>query len=302
MSVCPAFPLWLRSAKPDLVHVHMTNPMAETSFLLSGLRCKVIATYHMDVTQQRFLNTCYAPIQRMFLNRCQFVTASSENFARTSPVLSRYMEKVKILPFGLSETALVETPQSQRLMDRLLKEIAGPVVLFVGRLIHYKGLEVLIEAMLQVEATCLIVGQGYLDAELRRMIAEHRLEEKVRLLGRIGDEDLVAYYDRADLFVLPSTSRTESYGLTQIEAMSRGTPVVCTEVGTGTSFVNKHEESGLVIPPNDPGNLAYAMNRILRDDALRSRLSKGASARAAALFTERRMVENLRALYKEILS
>jgi glycosyltransferase involved in cell wall biosynthesis len=302
MSVCPALALWLRKKRPDLVHVHMTNPMAELSYLLSGLKCKVIATYHMDVTRQRYLNTLYTPFQQRFLRRCLLVTASSENFARTSPVLSQWLDKVRVLPFGLAADALRESDHSRALTSQLFSEIGGPVVLFVGRLIHYKGLEVLVRAMRNVPATCLIAGEGYLAPSLRTQIASLGLSDRVRLVGRIPDEELVAYYDRADVFVLPSVNRTEAYGLTQIEAMSRGTPVVCCEVGTGTSFVNKDGVSGLVVPPNDDRALATALTRILSDSSLRSKFSRGAKERSLALFTEERMVAELKKLYEEVFS
>lgn len=301
MSLCPSFPYWLRASDPDLVHVHMTNPMAEASLLFSGLRCKLIATYHMDVTRQRLLNIPYSPLQKLFLDRAEVITTSSENFARTSPVLSRYLHKVRVLPYGLAENALVETERSRALLAELRRDVTSPVVLFVGRLIHYKGVEVLVEAMREVEATCLIVGEGYLKGALERRIAELGLEGRVRLVGRIEDQELVAYYDRADVFALPSVNRTESYGLTQIEAMSRGTPVVCTEVGTGTSFINLHGETGLVVPPGDSGALAGAINAILSDEKLKIRLGDNGRARATTVFTERKMLENLRALYEEVL-
>ncbi len=302
MSVCPTFAGWLRRKRPDLVHLHMTNPMAELSFLLSGLKCKVVATYHMDVTRQRYLNLLYTPFQRVFLQRCLLVTASSENFARTSPVLSQWLDKVRILPFGLAADALCESSQSQALTERLFAEIRGPVILFVGRLIHYKGLEVLVRAMRDVHATCLIAGGGYLESALRAQIDSLGLSERVKLVGRVPDEKLVAYYDRADIFVLPSVNRTEAFGLTQIEAMSRGTPVVCSEVGTGTSFVNQDGVSGLVVPPNDHQALAEALNRILNDAQLRTRLSMGARERVQTLFTEERMIAELKRLYEEVFS
>lgn len=302
MSVCPSFARWLRRKNPDLVHVHMTNPMAELSFLLSGLKCKVIATYHMDVTRQRYLNTLYTPFQKIFLRRCLLVTASSENFARSSPVLSQWLDKVRVLPFGLARDALLETEHSRLLTDRLFHEIKGPVILFVGRLIHYKGLDVLVRAMGDIPATCLIAGEGYLEPVLREQIISLGLADRVRLVGRIPDQELVAYYDRADIFVLPSVNRTEAYGLTQIEAMSRGTPVVCCEVGTGTSFVNQDGVSGLVVPPNNHAALAEALNRILNDAPLRAKLSMGAKERVQNLFTEERMVAELKKLYAEVFS
>jgi rhamnosyl/mannosyltransferase len=301
MSLCPTFPLWLRRKEPDLVHLHMINPLAEFSFLLSNLRCKSIATYHMDVSRQRLLSALYSPIQQKFLDRVSLITASSENFARSSPVLSRNEGKVRILPFGLSIDALPESEEATRLKETLFQTIPGRVVLFVGRLTHYKGLEVLIEAMRTVDATCLIVGGGYLRDRLQRRIEHLSLGAKVRLIGEIPDSELVAYHDRADVFVLPSVNRTESYGLTQLEAMSRSTPVICTEVGTGTSFVNQDGVSGLVVPSGDAEALSRAIRRVLEDSALRNRLAQGALHRCQALFTEEKMTDSLRRLYEEVL-
>lgn len=301
MSVSPSFPLHLRRMKPDLVHVHMTNPLAEVSCLFSGLKCPVIATYHMDVTRQRVLNSLYAPLQRMFLERTRLITVSSANFARTSPVLSNWMEKVRVLPFGISQKASLPTERTSEMLKKLRESFPGKVVLFVGRLIHYKGIEVLVDAMRSVQATCLIIGGGYLEQEIKKQIQLHHLENKIFLVGRVSDEELIAYYQRADVFVLPSVNRTEAYGLTQIEAMAQGTPVICTDVGTGTSFVNEDGVSGLVIQPGDSSALADALNHILRDEELRSKLSAGARHRAETLFTEEYMVMNLRNIYKEIL-
>jgi rhamnosyl/mannosyltransferase len=301
MSVCPTFPHWMRKKRPDLVHIHMINPMAESAFLLSGLRCKVVATYHMDLSRHRVLSGLYQPVQRRFLQRTEWITASSENFAKSSPVLSKFLDKVRILPFGLAEDRFQETDRTRSLARHLGETISGKVVLFVGRLIHYKGLEYLIEAMTRVDATCLIIGEGYLAPRLRSQIQGLGLSERIRLIGSVPDEELVAYYDRADVFVLPSISRTESYGLTQLEAMSRGTPVICTELGTGTDFINRHNETGLVVPPRDSKALGDAINLILSDTALASRLSQGASTRREEFFSQRKMVEALKALYAETL-
>ncbi|MCA9450727.1 MAG: glycosyltransferase, partial [Candidatus Omnitrophica bacterium] len=301
MSVCPTFYQWMKEKKPDLVHVHMINPMAETAFLMSGLDCKVVATYHMDLSRHRFLYSLYRPLQRRFLKRTEWVTASSENFAQSSPILSRYLDKVRILPFGLAEDRFLENDRTTSLRNHLIDSIQGKLVLFVGRLIHYKGLEFLIQAMTRVEANCLLIGEGYLAPRLQKLIEKHGLADRVRLLGSVSDEELLAYYDRADVFVLPSVNRTESYGLTQLEAMARGTPVICTEIGTGTSFINRHNETGLVVPPKDSEALANAINLILSDTALASRLSQAARARREELFSQEKMFDSLRALYAETL-
>jgi len=301
MSICPTFPLWMRKKKPDLVHIHMINPLAEMSFLLSGLRCKAVATYHMDLSRQRILSWFYTPLQRRFLDRVEAITTSSERFARSSPVLTHYSDKVRILPYGIAESRFQETEEAHEAARRLFESIPGKLVLFVGRLTHYKGLDVLVEAMRHVDATCFIVGSGYLERRLQQLVSCQSLEKKVRICGRVSDMELCAYYERADVFVLPSISRTESYGLTLLEAMSRGTPLVCTELGTGTTFINQDGKTGFVVPPNDPESLADAVNRILTDDALRKTFSQNAKERFLACFSERTMVERLRSLYEEIL-
>lgn len=301
MSICPTFPHWLRKKNPDVVHLHMVNPMAELSFLCSGIRGRALATYHMDITRQKFLKRLHNPFLHRVLDRLDLITVSSARFAETSPVLSKHMEKVRVVPFGISERRFQETPYNRELTEKLKERYPGKVVLFVGRLIHYKGILVLVEAMNKIDGTCLLIGSGYLENTIRASIRSHGLANRVHLIGNATDEELVAYYDRADVFVLPSINRTESFGITQLEAMSRGTPVVCTEVGTGTTFINQNGETGLVVPPGDSAALAEAVNRILSEKALADRLSKGAVARYKTHFSEATMWEKLRAVYAELL-
>ncbi len=300
MSICPTLPSWLKRKNPDLVHLHLINPMAELSFLLARLPCRAIATYHMDITRQKWLKPLHTPILNRVIDRLDWITVSSQRFAQTSPVLSQYMDKVRVLPFGISEERFKATPFNQSLTEEFRKQYQGKVVLFVGRLTLYKGIPVLIEAMEKIDATCLIIGTGYLEDRIRVEIARRGLDNRVHLIGDASDEELVSYYDRADVFVLPSINRTESFGITQLEAMSRGTPVVCTEVGTGTTEINRNGETGLVVPPGDAEALAGAINRILSDDALANRLSQGAIERYRTHFSEETMCRNLRELYSEM--
>ena len=126
------------------------------------------------------------------------------------------------------------------------------------------------------------------------------LKDKVAFAGRVSDEELPTYYQAADIFVLPASQRSEAFGLVQVEAMSSGTPIVSTELGTGTSYVNKNDESGLVVPPRDPAALEGAINKLLRDKALRRRLARGAQRRSF-LFALERMLEDIEGLYQELL-
>ena len=118
-------------------------------------------------------------------------------------------------------------------------------------------------------------------------------------LGETPDADLPALYHLADLFVLPASHASEAFGLVQVEAMAAGVPCVCTELGTGTSYVNQDGVTGRVVPARDPDALAAAINNLLADPARRAEMSTAARARVAAEFDLDVMVERVLALYEE---
>jgi rhamnosyl/mannosyltransferase len=124
----------------------------------------------------------------------------------------------------------------------------------------------------------------------------------VRFAGSVPDDDLPAYYRAARVFVLPSTQPAETWGAVQIEAMASGLPCICTELGTGTSYVNRHGDTGLVVPPADPHALAEAIRQLLGDETLRTRMGAAAEARAHAEFSQTAMVDRTLELYERLLA
>jgi rhamnosyl/mannosyltransferase len=167
-------------------------------------------------------------------------------------------------------------------------------VLFVGRLVYYKGVDVLIDAMAHIHATLLIVGEGPLEAELRRRAVVRGIQDRVVFLGEVAAESLPAYYHASDVFVLPSVANTEAFGVVQLEAMAAGVPVVSTKLPTGVSWVNEDGVSGLLVAPGDPIALADSIGRLLADPVLRNRLGQNASRRAELLFSRDRMIESFK--------
>jgi glycosyltransferase involved in cell wall biosynthesis len=190
----------------------------------------------------------------------------------------------------------------QRRAQDLRQRHAPPLVLFVGLLRYYKGLSFLIEAMPQIPGRLLVVGEGPQGQEWRELTRKLGLEDKVTFLGRVSDEDLVALYHACDVFVLPAIHRSESWGAVQVEAMACGKPVVCTELGTGTSFVNVHGQTGLVVPPRDSAALVQAVGTLLQDEPLRQQMGQRARERAENEFAFTTMVQRLVDLYKGVLS
>lgn len=296
-------PRLLRQQRPDITHLHFPYPLGEMAQLLLGRGRRTVITYHSDVVRQQSILRLYRPWMMRALRAADRVIATTPTYIDSSVVLSRLRaldgDKVVVVPFGIEQQRFrtVGFDAALRLRRRLGR---GPLLLFVGVLRYYKGLSYLLSAMVDIPAKLVIVGAGPEEEALRAQATALGLDERVHFAGRIPDEDLPLYYGAADLFVLPACARSEAFGLVQVEAMASGLPVISTEVGTGVSYVNRHDESGLVVAPRNPAALASAINRLLADDALRARLAAGALARAD-LFDVERMMADLERVYDEAL-
>ena len=173
------------------------------------------------------------------------------------------------------------------------------MILFVGLLRYYKGVSYLIEAMQSVAGHLLVAGRGPMGQEWESLAQRLGLGDRVSFLGHVRDEELVDLYHACDVFVLPAIHRSESWGAVQIEAMACGKPVICTELGTGTSFVNLHGQTGLVVPPADSGALASALNLLIGDNQLRKTMGRQARERAQGEFSLPSMVQRTLQLYRK---
>lgn len=283
----------------DVAHLHFPYPIGEMAHLLRGRGRRLVITYHSDVVRQRGLLRLYEPLLWRVLKRADRIIATSPHYIRSSRFLRPLAQKCVVIPscVDLERFAAVDEEQVAAIRGRH----GTPLLLFVGRFRYYKGLRYLIEAMGEVPATLLLAGTGPLEAELRQQVEQQGLGGKVFFLGEVPDAELPALYHAADLFILPAVERSEAFGLTQVEAMACGTPCICTEVGTGTSWVNLDGETGLVVPPRDPAALAGAINLLLGDDVLRRAMAERSLARARQEFGVASMVERIVALYRELV-
>jgi rhamnosyl/mannosyltransferase len=285
---------------PDVINLHSPYPWGELSFLQASPDAPSIVLYHSDIVRQKRLLVAYRPFLERFLDRVDLIVTSSPNMVRHSPFLAPRAEKCRVVPFGLPASRLAATPAVLRRAAELRAARAGRrIVLFVGRLVYYKGADVLVRAMAGVDADLVLIGRGPLEAELRELAAEAGIAARVTFLTPQGDDELSAWYHAADVFCLPSVARSEAFGLVQIEAHAAGTPVVSTELPTGVPYANPDGVTGLTVPPGDATALAEALDRLLGDDELRARLGGQAQARALREFTVPRMVARTLDVYAE---
>jgi rhamnosyl/mannosyltransferase len=205
-----------------------------------------------------------------------------------------------LIPLGLDPDRYQPTAGALARAAALRAGARRPVLLFIGRLVPYKGIDVLLRALPDLDAQTVIVGDGPLRGALEAKVRELGLGDRVQLTGEVSDNERLAWLHACDAVVLPSTTRQEAFGMVQLEAMFCARPVVSTDLPTGVPWVNLHGETGLIVRAGDTSSLRAALQRLIADPHLRQSLGAGARARALKIFTADRMCAEALALYQQV--
>ena len=279
----------------DTVELHLPFPVADLALLLSGYKGRVVVAWHSDVVRQKHMLTLYKPLMKWLLKRADAILVATKAHIDSSPYLPPFREKCVIVPYGIDpaeyEIRPHLTPLSAQLRDKHAKKI-----LFTGRLVYYKGADVLLEAFANVraDAELFFAGTGVLEPELQARAETLGIRDRVHFLGRRMTPDLRDMFADCDLFVLPSVANSEAFGIVQLEAMVNGKPVINTALPTGVPLVSIHGETGLTVPPQDAGALTNAMEQLLTDDALREQYGKAARERVLRDFSLEKVMRKTR--------
>lgn len=299
--ICPTMALELAKLEADVWHLHFPNPTGELSWLLAPRAGAMVVTYHSDIVRQKLALTFYRPFLRAVLARADLIMPTSLRYVDHSDVLRPLRDRCREVPLGVEVERFSDLTRFAPRAAALRARYGTPLTLFVGRLRYYKGLHVMLAAMAKTPGTLAIVGDGPEEAGLKAQASALGLGGRVVFVGPVSDDELLAHFAAADVGVLPSTLPSEAFGVAMVEMLAAGVPAVCTELGTGTSVVNRDGETGLVVPPNDPGALAGAIARIVGDPALRARFSANARRHAREHFSTAAMMRGVMAVYEEAL-
>lgn len=298
--ICPGFAAAMAREHADVWHLHCPNPLGEASYLVVRPAGALVVTYHCEVGRQKPLLPVYGPMVRSLFRQADVLHATSPRaLERVDLLVAPFRDRFQVVPLGIDAGPMLALDRDRPGAVALRARFGDPFLLFVGRLRHYKGLHVLLDAMREIEARLVIVGEGPMGPSLRAQVTRQGLGDRVHFAGSVSDEQLRDHLAAAAIGVLPSTTSTEAFGLAMVEYMAAGLPVVCTELGTGTSFVNLHGETGLVVPPSDAAALGEALRQLLRDPSLRGRMGRAGRERVRALFTTEAMMRGLDALYEQ---
>lgn len=276
--------------RADIIHLHHPHHLADVACLLRSRRTPLVVTQHADAK-----GSAYRVLARAVLRRAAAIVVPSRSHLALSTELVGVENKTEIIPFGINADRWNELPRRGN--------EGPPRALFIGRLVRYKGLDVLLRALERVPDLRLdIVGSGPEGPRLRTLTQALALTDRVKWFGEYPDEDLPRRMAEADFLVLPSVTVEEMFGLVVLEAMAAGRPVITTAVPTGVREVNVPGETGLEVPLQDPAALATALETLAHDPYLRERMGEAGRRRVQAHFTREIMAEKHLALYERVLA
>jgi rhamnosyl/mannosyltransferase len=276
--------------RADILHLHHPHPLADMACLLRSRRTPLIVTQHNDSSRDE-----YRWLARAVVRRAAAIVVPSRAHLALSSELEGFEHKTDIIPFGIDESRWIDVPR--RPID------APPKAIFIGRLVKFKGLDVLLKALERVPDLRLdIVGAGPEGPRLRTLTQALALTDRVRWFGEYPDEDLPRRMAEADFLVLPSVTVEERFGIVLLEAMAAGRPILTTTVPTGVREVNVPGETGLEVPLHDVRALAEALETLAHDPFKREQMGDAGRRRVEKFFTRDLMTQRHIALYERVLA
>jgi rhamnosyl/mannosyltransferase len=308
VAVSPSLPFAARrlhaERRFDIVHLHFPDPLGHLTATMLPRTVRRVISWHSDIVRQRQALALYGPFLRRFVARADaLVGATPQHLANSGQIPAPAAGQLRrVVPYGFDPAQFAWNERALAKREELVARAAGrPIVFTVGRHVYYKGFDVLIEAMAAIDALLVIGGTGPLTESLKRQAGAAAHGDRVLFAGYVPDEELIAYFDAAAVFAMPSTDRSEAFGLVQLEAMHLGKPVVSTRLGTGVEFVNVDGETGLLVPPADSAALQAAIAKLLAEPDLSRRLGAAGRARVATTFSVEQMVRGTLDVYRRVL-
>jgi len=281
----------------DVVHYHHPWPFADFLHLYCKVTKKTVVTYHSDIVRQKILKNIYGPLMHYFFKRVNKIVATSSNYLESSLILQRYKNKVEIIPIGINEESY---PKSSSKDIEFVKSIVGnDFFLFIGMFRQYKGLHYLLKALVNNHAKVVIAGTGGLEKKLKRQANILGLTN-VHFVGSVNSSEKSALLKLCSGVIFSSHLRSEAFGVTLIEGAMHSKPLISTELGTGSSYVNLDGITGHVVQPSNHEELKNAIEKLFFNPQISKKMGLKARARYDKEFTGTIMGSRYYELYKNL--
>jgi rhamnosyl/mannosyltransferase len=283
----------------DVVHYHFPWPFMDLAHFMARVNKPTVVSYHSDIVRQKRWLRLYQPLKFRFLDSVDAIVAASPNYLDSSSVLERYRDKTRVITYGLDKSTYPAVEPCR--LAHWRAKVGPKFFLFVGVLRYYKGLHILLEAARGLDYPIVIVGTGPEEGALKEQAARLGLKH-VMFTGALDEADKAALLTLSHALAFPSHLRSEAFGISLLEGAMYGKPMISCEIGTGTTYINKAGETGLVVPPSDPSALRAAMQTLWEHPDLARRMGVRAEERYHELFTSEQMAASYTDLYKELVA
>ena len=287
------------SESVDIIHYHFPNPFADILHYFCGVKKPFVITYHSDIIKQKLILFIYKFLMHKFLKASKNIVVTSYNYLNSSPSLGQYLNKVEVVPIGIDSQDYPKIDQN--IFRNFQNQFKEPFFLFIGALRYYKGLEFALRALVGTDFKFVIAGDGELKFKLLKLANNLKLQN-VTFLGEITDKEKVCLLNLCTCFLFPSNRRSEAFGISLLEAAAFGKPMISCEIGTGTSFINIHNKTGLVVKPNSPSEIHNAMKFIISNPEISNKMSLNARKRYLEIFTAEKQAKEYNRIYRNILN
>ena len=295
--------LMRRTRSADILVHHAPLPLNDLAVVV-GLPAHValIVYWHADIDGFPLLKRLVAPLIRRALERANRIVVSGRSMIDNSEFLKPHENKCVVLPYGIDLDYWRSPGESESENIEETKQDLPRHIVSLGRLVGYKGYEVLIRAMCEVDGSATIVGEGPLLPQLQRLAQALGVADRVHLVGRQTRGQIRQLFHSARVFAFPSVTKAEAFGFAQVEAMAAGLPIVNTDLPTSVPLVARHDIEALTVAPNDAKALAQALNQILDQPDLAQRLGTAGRVRARSEFDQLVYRERMASVYSDALS
>lgn len=285
----------------DIIHSHWIIPQGLVGALVSAITGipHVTSIHGTDIHLIHSHRILY-PVIRMISKYSHCITTNSSHTLRLLHNVVQTRGKSRIIPMGIDPNEFLQSKEIPRSLEK--------TVLFVGRLINWKGVSVLIQAMKIVEtrlrgSKLVVIGDGPDRHELEEEVVRLGLSPIVYFMGKLDRENLLTWYRSAEVFVLPSITyknQTEGLGVVLLEAMAACVPVIGSNTG-GIPDIIEDGVNGLLVPPSDPDALADAIIRIFENPDLADRFREAGQKSVQESFSWDKISDEFIEVYQGVL-
>ena len=303
MPITPTYPLhfWHTARQVDVIDYHAPFPLIDLAVSIyfpehTGL----VIHWHSEIVAQQRIGRMLAPLIKRCLQRADRIIVSTPYHLEISPYLNTVADKCVVIPFGIDLTRWGQLDAQDRDEIERVRSEFGEFFLTVGRLVPYKGMDILIKAMAEVPGRLVIVGDGPLRANLASLAEAPGTRGRVNFVGDVSFRRLKALMHACRFFVLPSAAPSETFGIVQLEAMVCGKAVINTDIHPGIGWVARNGQEALTIPALDSNALTQAIRYLQENPAEAIRLGNQGKSRVQQVFSLDRFLQDTLKLYQEV--